>query len=52
MLGSVWFKPSVYIDATQKLLMETWRGMTPSQYGILLISIGIAGWILMCRRGW
>jgi len=52
MLGNVWFKPTVYINAMQKLAIDTWQGLTPSQYGILLISIGICGWMLLNRRGW
>lgn len=27
--------------------IDVWENITPSQYGILLVSIGVAGWFLM-----
>lgn len=36
-----------YMDYYRGFLASTWDHMTPMQYGTLLISIGVFGWILM-----
>ncbi len=38
---------SYYYNVYSSLLLKYWHGMTPMQYGYLLLSIGIVGWLLM-----
>jgi hypothetical protein len=41
-----------YFGFYQKYLMDHWHSMTPEKYGLLLIAIGVFGWLLMknCTR--
>lgn len=41
-----------YFAFYQKYLMDHWHSMTPEKYGMLLIAIGLFGWLLMknCTR--
>jgi len=41
-----------YFGFYQKYLLDHWHHMNPEKYGILLISIGVFGWLLMknCSR--
>ncbi|MGE3314075.1 MAG: hypothetical protein AB7O26_03085 [Planctomycetaceae bacterium] len=41
-----------YFAFYHKYLMDHWHHMTPEKYGILLICIGVFGWLLMknCTR--
>jgi hypothetical protein len=41
-----------YFGFYQKYLLNHWHHMTPEKYGVLLICIGIFGWLLMknCMR--
>ncbi len=36
-----------YASFYAKYLQTTWSNMTPIKYGILLVAIGLFGWILM-----
>ena len=38
---------SYWINVYAKLFSKTWHNLTPMQYGYLLISIGVVGWLLM-----
>ena len=38
---------SSYMEFYRGFLLDHWRHMTPMKYGILLISIGVFGWIMM-----
>jgi hypothetical protein len=38
---------SDYVDYYTKLATDGWHNITPTQYGYLLISIAVVGWILM-----
>ncbi len=43
---------SSYLKFYHTYLLNHWHHMTPEKYGILLISIGFFGWLLMknCSR--
>jgi hypothetical protein len=36
-----------YLDFYQDYALDKWRHLTPMQYGVLLISVGVFGWLLM-----
>lgn len=36
-----------YMNFYGKYISETWRDIGPVGYGVLLISIGLFGWVLM-----
>lgn len=36
-----------YVRFYQDYAQNKWANLTPMQYGILLISVGVVGWILM-----
>jgi hypothetical protein len=38
---------SGYLQYYREFLVNQWRDMSPVGYGILLISIGVFGWLLM-----
>jgi hypothetical protein len=42
-MQTVWYHLKFY----QSFLVGSWDNMTPMQYGAVLITIGIAGWLLM-----
>ena len=38
---------SGYLKFYREFLLEQWRDMSPVGYGIMLIMIGVFGWLLM-----
>lgn len=36
-----------YVRFYQDYAAEKWENLTPMQYGILLIGVGVFGWLLM-----
>ena len=38
---------SRYLQFYQKYAADKWAHLTPMEYGILLISVGVFGWVLM-----
>ncbi|MEZ6058308.1 MAG: hypothetical protein R3C01_16535 [Planctomycetaceae bacterium] len=42
---------SYYMNFYQNYLAQKWDQMTPMQYGTVLISIGVVGWLLMRGSG-
>lgn len=36
-----------YMAFYSRYLAQQWNHMTPTKYGVLLISIGVFGWLLM-----
>lgn len=36
-----------YLDFYYRFAAKQWANMTPTKYGILLISIGLVGWLMM-----
>lgn len=46
-LASFSAKVHYYLQFYQEFLAESWRCMTPMQYGMLLVFIGVFGWLLM-----
>ena len=47
MLASITRTVSFYAGYYYDYGVDTWENITPSQYGILLVSIGVMGWFLM-----
>ena len=43
---------SSYFSFYHKYLLNHWHHMTPEKYGLLLVTIGVFGWLLMknCTR--
>lgn len=50
MVDSFIYLVTEYFSDLSYLLEQQWRHMTPTKYTIILLSIGLFGWILM-RRG-
>ena len=50
MLDQLYFKVNGYFQDLAFVLSYHWAHMTPAKYTILLVSIGVFGWILM-RNG-
>lgn len=46
-LASVSERVSYYLRFYRNYALDRWDALTPMQYGVLLISIGVFGWILM-----
>lgn len=42
---------SDYFYFYERFLLQSWHNMTPAQYGCLLISIAVAGWLMMKSGG-
>lgn len=38
-----------YLDFYYRFALNSWKHITPMQYGLLLISIAVVGWALMKR---
>jgi len=38
---------SSYMDFYRSYLFDHWQHLTPMKYGMLLIGIGVFGWLLM-----
>lgn len=38
---------SQYMEFYQQFLRDEWAHMSPMKYGVILISIGVFGWLLM-----
>jgi hypothetical protein len=36
-----------YMRFYKKYALDSWTDMGPSEYGVLLLSIGVFGWLLM-----
>ena len=36
-----------YFYYYQRFLLKSWHNMTPMQYGYLLVTIAVVGWIMM-----
>lgn len=47
MIDSFFLTIRQYLAFYQKFLLQQWRDINPVTYGILLISIGVFGWLLM-----
>jgi hypothetical protein len=46
-LASVTERVQYYLRFYRNYALDRWDSLTPMQYGVLLISIGVFGWILM-----
>jgi hypothetical protein len=46
-LASVTERVQYYLRFYRNYALDRWDALTPMQYGVLLISIGVFGWILM-----
>jgi len=40
-----------YLYYYERFLMKSWHNMTPMQYGYLLVTIAVVGWIMMKSQG-
>ena len=40
-----------YVRFYRNYAMDRWDSLSPMEYGVLLISIGVFGWILMKNTG-
>lgn len=47
MIDSIWTTMQEYGNFYVRFLQQQWHNMTPMRYGILLISIGVFGFLLM-----
>lgn len=47
MIDSIWTTMQEYGNFYVHFLQQQWHNMTPMRYGILLISIGVFGFLLM-----
>lgn len=36
-----------YLDYYQDYALSKWQNLSPMEYGMLLISVGVFGWVLM-----
>jgi len=36
-----------YLNFYQRYLLQKWDNLTPMQYGSMLITIGVVGWLMM-----
>ncbi len=46
-LADVSDRVSYYLRFYRNYALDRWDSMTPMQYGVLLIGIGLFGWLLM-----
>lgn len=46
-LASLTERASYYVRFYRNYALDKWDALTPMQYGVLLVGIGVFGWILM-----
>jgi len=51
LLASFSERVSYYVRFYRTYAIDTWDTLSPMQYGFLLVSIGVFGWILMKNAG-
>ncbi len=47
MIQNVWSNFSLWLHQLQQILHKAWNCLTPMQYGGMLITIAVVGWLLM-----
>jgi len=47
MLENIWTTITLYLEFYRHYAMQRWSSITPAEYGMLLIGVGVFGWILM-----
>ena len=47
MLKVAWQTADSYLEFYRQFFLNEWNQMTPMKYGLLLVGIGVFGWVLM-----
>lgn len=47
MIGVYWDSFCCWLTSVGNIFMNAWHHLTPTQYGGMLIGIGVFGWVLM-----
>ncbi|TWT59970.1 hypothetical protein [Rubinisphaera italica] len=47
MLSSLWYSICFYANFYYTFVLRWWSNITPAEYGVVLIGVGIFGWILL-----
>lgn len=47
MMQELWTTICLYVDFYRHYATQRWSSITPTEYGILLIGVGIFGWVLL-----
>ncbi|WP_339741827.1 hypothetical protein [uncultured Rubinisphaera sp.] len=47
MLSSLWYSICFYANFYYTFVLRWWSNITPAEYGVVLIGVGVFGWILL-----
>ncbi len=47
MIENVWLSFTAWLASLQRLAAHSWNTLTPMQYGGMLITIGVVGYLMM-----
>ncbi len=46
-MEELWNTLWLYLDFYRHFALQRWSRITPAEYGMLLIGVGVAGWFLL-----
>ena len=51
MISELWHSFCLWLTSVGNITMNAWHHLTPTQYGGMLVGIGVFGWVLMKSTG-